>query len=238
MNAAELTARLEPLGVAVQAYDSIESTNRELIRQARDGAKSLTLLAAARQTSGYGSRGREFYSPDSGAYFSLLVREAADFGVTARAAVAAADAIAETFALSCGIKWPNDLIIGGKKVGGILVEAFPGFYVLGIGLNVFRTEYPGLPNAGSIAGSPIDGVRERLVADVVTRFLSSTHEFTVRRFRELSVLIGRDVIAAFGGQRVQVRVEGIDDEFRLIVRFSDGITKTLTSGEITFNHEA
>jgi BirA family biotin operon repressor/biotin-[acetyl-CoA-carboxylase] ligase len=192
-----------------------------------------TLIAASEQTSGYGTRGRAFYSPSAGLYFSLLVPKPERVAeLTPISAVSAASAIDTCFGTNCGIKWANDLILGGKKVGGILTEAFDGFAVTGIGLNLLRCEFPGLPGAGYITESCGEGVRERLVANIVKRFLAGNANTALAEYRERSVLTGRYVAVNCGGVRFEGSVLGIDEDFRLMVRGSDGTVTAVSSAEL------
>jgi BirA family biotin operon repressor/biotin-[acetyl-CoA-carboxylase] ligase len=149
-------ARLPP-GYRLIAYHSIGSTNDEAKRLAREGAPDGTLLWALEQTAGRGRRGRAWISPPGNFYASLILRpdcpasHAAQLGFVAALAVGGAlDAICPTPGLS--YKWPNDVLINGRKVAGILLESEmiggkrPNFLVLGVGVNLTAspkdTEFP------------------------------------------------------------------------------------------------
>lgn len=133
-----------PWGVRVQVIDEISSSNDELLRQGEQGAPSGTLLFAESQTAGRGQFLRPWDSARGlGLWFSLLLRlEINDSSIpslSAFAAVALVNAIRELGIEGAGIKAPNDVLIGGRKVAGILVETRVGknpFAVVGIGLNV------------------------------------------------------------------------------------------------------
>ena len=133
-----------PWGIRVQVIDEISSSNDELLRQGEQGAPSGTMLFAESQTAGRGQFLRPWDSARGlGLWFSLLLRlEINDSSIpslSAFAAVALVNAIRELGVEGAGIKAPNDVLIGGRKVAGILVETRVGknpFAVIGIGLNV------------------------------------------------------------------------------------------------------
>jgi len=139
-----LLSAASPWKSPVQVIDEISSTNDELLRQGEAGAPSGTLLFAESQTAGRGQFGRVWNSaPGLGLWFSLLLRlEINDNSIpslSAFAAVALVNTIRDLGIEGAGIKAPNDVLISGRKVAGILVETRVGknpFAVVGIGLNV------------------------------------------------------------------------------------------------------
>lgn len=142
-----LLSRATPWCAPVQTIGEITSTNEELLSRGEVGAPAGTLLFAERQTAGRGQFRRPWASaPGLGLWFSLLLRmEVNDRTIPVLSGFAAV-ALMETFGSlgvkNCGIKAPNDLLLGGKKVAGILVETRIGrdpFAVVGIGLNVNHT---------------------------------------------------------------------------------------------------
>jgi BirA family biotin operon repressor/biotin-[acetyl-CoA-carboxylase] ligase len=151
------------------AYDSVGSTSDEAKRLARDGAAEGLVVCAEEQTMGRGRRGRNWASPPGNLYMSLVVRpqcraaSAAQLGFVA--ALGMAEAIAEIapgIAIRC--KWPNDLLAGGRKIAGILLETEmlggdrPDFVVIGIGVNLAGSPHDvGYP-ATSLAEAGVAGV--------------------------------------------------------------------------------
>lgn len=138
--------RLSPF-YRVMSFDAIDSTNEEARRQARDGAPEGTLIWGRAQTAGRGRRGRSFISPPGNLYLSVLLRpersaaEAAQLGFAA--ALAIADAVAPLLParVRLGLKWPNDVLLDGRKLSGILLESQASegrldWLVLGMGVNV------------------------------------------------------------------------------------------------------
>ena len=110
----------------VYRFDRLDSTNTRLKALAREGAAPGTVLLAREQSGGRGRLGRSFASPPGGLYLSMLLRPACPpercLSLTPLAAVAARRAVLDCTGLSPEIKWPNDLLLGGKKLCGILTE--------------------------------------------------------------------------------------------------------------------
>jgi BirA family biotin operon repressor/biotin-[acetyl-CoA-carboxylase] ligase len=146
-----------PPGYRLIAYDSIGSTNDEAKRLAREGAAEGTLLWALEQTAGRGCRGRIWVSPPGNFYASLILRP--DFPVSRAAQLGFVSALAIGGALGAicpapgvSYKWPNDVLINGRKVAGVLLESEmighegPSFVVVGVGVNLTAapqgTEFP------------------------------------------------------------------------------------------------
>ena len=147
-----------PLGYRLVCYDSIGSTNDEAKRLAREGTAAGTVVWALEQTAGRGRRGRAWASPRGNLYMSLLMRpdcsadRAAQLGFVS--AVAIGGALGEIFPGLGGLsyKWPNDVLLNGRKIAGILLESEmtaldrPSFLVAGVGVNLTaapqQTEFP------------------------------------------------------------------------------------------------
>ena len=136
----------------VQVFEEVTSTNTLLKELGRQGAPAGTVLVADRQTGGRGRLGRTFLSPGGvGVYLSALIRPDCApielMHLTCAVAVAMCDAVENAFGFRPGIKWTNDLVVGKKKLGGILTElgldpktGRVSYAVLGIGINCGQTE--------------------------------------------------------------------------------------------------
>lgn len=156
------------VGSRVVVYETIDSTNDRALRLGGDG----TVIVADTQTAGRGRHGRSWHSsPGRGLYFSVAFEGAAD-GLAFAAPLAVRDAIAP-FAPAT-VKWPNDVLIGGKKVCGVLVETRLGRAAVGIGINVLHTaeEFPEALRHRATSIEAATGVtcdRSQLLRDVLTR---------------------------------------------------------------------
>jgi BirA family biotin operon repressor/biotin-[acetyl-CoA-carboxylase] ligase len=207
------------------------STNDRARELAQAGAPHGTLVTAAEQTAGRGRQGRTWAAPPGRALLlSLVLREPPTL-----LPLAAALAVAEVAGADAQIKWPNDVLLEGHKVAGILAEGRPqdGWAVLGIGLNVaLRVE--DLPpelheTAGTLGLAPADlePTLERLLA-AIERTIALDPATLLDAYRARDALRGRDVRWSTG----HGRAAGIDGEGRLIVELAGGGRTTLGAGEV------
>lgn len=156
-------------------YDTIGSTNDEAKRLAREGAAGGTIVTAAAQTAGRGRRGREWVSPPGNLYASLVWRpecplaEAAQLGFVAALALAEALDAVSPMRLALRLKWPNDLLLGGRKLAGILLESetiggtLADFVVIGIGVNLTFAPEGVETLATSLAAAGVPGITPEAV---------------------------------------------------------------------------
>ena len=207
------------------------STNDRARELATAGAPHGTLVTAAAQSAGRGRQGRRWSAPPGGALLmSLVLRNAHPL-----LPLAAAVAVAQTVGGEARIKWPNDVLLGGRKVAGILAEGRPqeGWAVLGIGVNVaIRVE--DLPaelhaTAATLGRDPADV--EPFLADLLAgleRTLALAPTDVLDAWRARDALTGRD-ISWSGGRGTAA---GIDGEGRLVVELADGGRTALDAGEV------
>ena len=154
------------IGRTVQVFVEVDSTNDVVARAGRLGAEEGLAVFAESQRTGRGRQGRRWSSaPGLGLWFSVLLRPPGKGPLALLAAVAVAEAVEATVGQPAGVKWPNDVLLAGRKVAGVLIEsAAEGFVVLGVGVNAnqrvedFPPELRG--RAGSLAsavgGCPVD----------------------------------------------------------------------------------
>ena len=155
----------------IHRYDSVSSTN-DLVLQMEDAPEG-TVVIAGTQTAGKGRRGRKWSSPPGeGLYLSVILRPPLPYDKLWQtafvASLAACEAIRQVSSLDARIKWPNDILINGRKVCGILIET-RGFVVAGIGVNVNNQDFPPELNATSIS---LELGRTLSVADVENALLA------------------------------------------------------------------
>lgn len=233
--------------------DEIDSTNREARRLGDVGASEGTVVIADRQTGGKGRLGRTWFSPAGmGIWMSILLRPELPServsGITLMAALSACRAIRSATGLNTQIKWPNDLVIEGKKVCGILTEAAVSdgqlkYAVLGIGVNVNQNEFPGdLPHAWSLAmtaGHELDrkGLIEcclRCLKEDYERYVQSGDLRQLRReYEAYLVNLDRPVrVLSPEGEWTGV-AKGITDGGELVVLNDRGETIAVNSGEVS-----
>lgn len=254
LDADEIKKYLRHRGVIPRVYRSVDSTNTLAKAEAERGVGEGLLILADSQTAGRGRIGKSFYSPDgTGLYMSLLLRPslaAKDaLRITACAAVSTAEAIEEVTGVCASIKWVNDLFFNNKKVCGILTEGSFNlesggldYAVLGIGINVFESE-GGFGELSSIAGALLPrgelsaDLKCRLAAAVCDRFFdryeSIQSDELVRAYRNRLFILGRGVWVLKNGERLKATAIDVDSEFRLCVKYEDGTSEYLSSGEIS-----
>jgi len=209
----------------------VDSTSQRARDLAAAGAPHGTLVTAAEQTAGRGRQGRNWVAaPGQALLMSLLLRE-----WPALLPLAAAAAVAEAVGEAAMIKWPNDVLLFDRKVGGILAEGRPqaGWMVLGIGLNVAvrREDLPvELRNTAATLGLPPSAIEPNLarVVERLQRLLSAPPAAVVAAVRARDALAGREV--RYGD--VTGRARGIDDHGRLLVLRADGGEDLLDAGEV------
>ncbi len=131
----------------VSYFATIDSTMLEAARLAEAGCAHGTVVIADEQTAGQGRHGRRWHSePGAGLYASIVLRPDLPSDslpvLTLALGLAAADAIAETAGLTCDLRWPNDVMLEGRKVAGILVQLLDSVAIAGIGINVNHVAFP------------------------------------------------------------------------------------------------
>lgn len=222
--------------------EETDSTNQAL-KERRDAPHG-TVLAARRQTHGRGRLGRSFLSPEGGLYLSALLRPNCPPGelmhLTAMVAVAVRRAVA-SFGVEPEIKWVNDLVCQGKKLCGILVEWSGSAAIIGVGINCNATDFP--PEIASTATSlrlltghetDIAALAEA-VAEALREMdsvLLSGREAYLAEYPAHCVTLGKPVrLLQSGKEPREAFALGLDENAGLLVRFADGHTETVQSGE-------
>ncbi len=239
----------------IEYFKEIDSTNIKAKDLAEGGAPEGTVIIAEKQVKGRGRKGRTWLSPEGeGIYASLILRPAmAPSGapkITLMTAVAIAEALLSLVQIKITIKWPNDIMIRGKKLAGILTEISTdmdavNYIIVGLGLNVntpsqdFTEELKDRATSIYIeTGEPIS--RARLVRAYLEYFekyyeMFKANNFTpiMNRWKQLSNIIGQKIIVDVIGKKHVGKVTDIDDEGVLILRDDEGGSQRIFSGDIT-----
>ena len=142
------------IGNTVQVFAEVDSTNDVVARAGRLGANEGLVVFAESQRAGRGRQGRRWSSaPGLGLWFSVLLRPQGTGPLALLAAAAVVGAVEETVGHSAGVKWPNDVLLDGRKIAGVLIEAMDGFVVMGIGVNANQQAKDFPPELRERAGS-------------------------------------------------------------------------------------
>ena len=240
----------------VQVFEEVGSTNTLLKDLGRQGAPAGTVLVADRQTGGRGRLGRTFLSPGGvGVYLSALIRPDCAptelMHLTCAVAVAMCDAVEKAFGFRPGIKWTNDLVVGNKKLGGILTElgldpktGRVSYAVLGIGINCgqlpedFDESIRNMATSARMVLSR-EASREILIAEMVKsleamdKTLLASPAAMLDRYRSDCITLGKAVSILRGDEVRHATALDIDAEGGLIVRYDSGETAAVTSGEVS-----
>ena len=215
----------------------------DLLHQlAAGGAEAGTAVLAGEQLGGRGSRGRSWQSPPGGLWLSVLFRPAAPGGVevmSLRVGLAVAEAVDDLVPRPVQLKWPNDLMLGERKVGGILCEArwqghTLGWVAVGVGMNVRNA----VPQELNEVATALASERPALtVEDMVQPIVSALRRLDLgadrlspaelKRFGRRDWLSGRDLRAPAAG-----RAAGLREDGALLVRPTEGGEIPLRSGSV------
>lgn len=239
---------------AVLVERRVGSTNTQVKKLAADGAGGRTILLADEQTAGRGRMGRGFYSPAlTGVYMSLLLRPETDSAqlpiITVAAAAAVCEAIEALTGLETQVKWVNDVLVGGRKVCGILTEAVSDFesgrtesVIVGIGVNVKTPPALFPAELREIAGSllPASVSRNRLAAEIANRLFDYAADLPGRAYlepyRRRLMVLGKRVRFYREGAWQSGRAVGLDGDGCLEVETPSGAVP-LRAGEIRMEGE-
>lgn len=242
-----------PEGYAFRAFDVVDSTNRECRRIADQGFAGNLWVIAGAQSAGRGRRGREWVSQTGNLFTSLLYEIDCDLVTASQlsfvTALAVRDTVADilqtTEAVTC--KWPNDILVRGRKISGILLETAgqgaetPSHVIIGIGINVaHHPENPHYPatDLRQELGHDIDvlQVQARLVQSMAHWIdCWKNHGFSRIRtaWKENAKGLGQQIIVRLPEEELHGRFMDLDDSGALILEF-DGERRHITAGDVFF----
>ena len=230
----------------------IDSTNTALLDAAAKGAADMSVVVAEVQSDGRGRRGRQWRSPLGGnVYFSLLRRFHGGMGSLAGlsivAGIAAVRALRECGVDGVGLKWPNDILVDGKKLAGILVELGgeflgPCFAVIGIGINVRLPDDAGIDQPHVDLASLCDDdppSRNRIIGKLISQLVASTDVFAAHGFAAFEQDYEAFDVLARAPVRLQTAsgicdgvADGVDSRGALRVRHGERLA-TYDSADVT-----
>ncbi len=241
------------IGREIHLHSEVVSTNTSAMEMASRGAPEGTVVIAEKQTGGKGRLGRKWISPKGNLYLSVILRPAIPTHkaplITLMGAVAVASAIRKKCELRAAIKWPNDILLSGKKCGGLLTEmsAEPDrikHIVLGIGVDV-NMKISELPveirqmttTISAEKGEKID--RSPLLQQVLAELDRWYQVFlqneagVLKEWKELNMTIGSRVTVSGTGEILEGTAQDIDNEGRLILKLDNGSVRQAAAGDVT-----
>ncbi len=227
----------------VHRFDVLPSTQDALHELAQAGSPAGTAVVAGAQTLGRGSRGREWASPPGGLWLSVLCRPEGEPAMEVLSLRVAMSVAATIERLSPGValqlKWPNDLMLGGRKLGGILCEArwhgaALGWVAIGLGINVSNPIPDALADSAIALATAAPGVApDALAAPLAAAIAEAGSAQGLLTPEELESFRARDWLR---GKRISVPapglVEGIASDGSLLVRTANGSTTRFRSGTV------
>lgn len=244
-----LKARL--LGRRIEHYDQVSSTNDIAKELAEKGVPEGTVVIAETQTTGKGRLGREWFSPEGGVWLSVVLRPGVSPDEVPRVALLLGVAVARTlsaFGVDSKLKWPNDVLVGGKKVCGILTEMDAelervNFVIAGIGINVnnkvedFPEEFR--KSATSLVTEQGKEVPRAALVRLLLEELEEAYGLFTRgnfqavlgEWRSLSGTLGRKVKIITHGKTLTGVAVDVDEEGALLLTLKDGSPARVLSGD-------
>lgn len=241
-----------PAGWRLVMLDSVGSTNDEARELAASGGGHGTIIWARRQEAGRGRRGRRWESPEGNLYCSVILRPDVPPSRAAELAFVVALALAETIAALVGpgpelrLKWPNDVLLGGRKVAGILLEAALAptggvvWVIAGTGVNIVSAPPDTIFPATSLRAAGHDGVAPAMVLERYAKALSEGDErwrqagFAPVRHAWLARAwkLGEPLTVRRDHATVTGRFEDLDKDGALLLRQDDGAVRRVTAGDL------
>jgi BirA family biotin operon repressor/biotin-[acetyl-CoA-carboxylase] ligase len=232
---------------------SCDSTMNVARREAEAGAEEGTVVIAEEQIAGRGRFGRSWVSPaGKNLYLTVVARPPADrLRVLSMAApLSVCQAVSEVSDVHPVIKWPNDVLVSGRKLAGILIEsevagADVRFSLIGVGVNV-NLDVASAPDIASIATSlrtetGKEVAREAVLAAILNRFEGRYNDplpALVETWRSLLETLGREVTVTLGSEVHRGLAENVDAAGNLVLRLPDGSRMTFEAGEVSLRQPA
>jgi BirA family biotin operon repressor/biotin-[acetyl-CoA-carboxylase] ligase len=212
---------------------------------AREGCPAFTTVVAGRQTQGRGRMRRKWFSRVGGLYFTVVLRPRVPIPWSSRvnflASLTLARILRERYAVDAGVKWPNDILVGGCKLCGLLSEMETegeevGFVNVGVGLNVNNDPPEVVPPAVSLRrliGRPVPR------RDILAAFLDAMEarveterwEGVIEEWKAVSATLDRPVRIETARETIEGRAVGVDENGALLVRTADGDVRTVVHGD-------
>ncbi len=243
-----------PVGYNLRAFDVLSSTNAECARLAEAGATGNIWVITDKQTSGKGRRGRAWVSQSGNLFTSLLYRLDCDLATASQlsfvAALAVRDVVVNSLqrddiCVTC--KWPNDILVAGKKISGILLETAgqggesPAHIIIGIGVNISHHPEDALYPATNIADEAMKNIDLEIIFERLVQSMShwitiwKNHGFSLiqQEWKQHAYGLMQDIIVRLPHEELKGRFIDLDENGALILEL-DGKRRHITAGDVFF----
>jgi BirA family biotin operon repressor/biotin-[acetyl-CoA-carboxylase] ligase len=222
--------------------DEVESTN-EYLRSIVGDAPEGTVVISDRQTMGKGRFGRNWFSPDGGLWMSTLLASSQPQLMTLIGTVAICETM-NSYDILLGIKWPNDIMLNGKKIGGVLADPIDGKVILGLGLNLNIRDFP--DDIELISTSIYIELKKKFdkmmifdllckeIDDLYGSYKSNRTQDILVKWRHYTVMLGRNVRIESAGRVIDGRAIDISGDGGLVITLPDGKIERILDGSCTF----
>jgi BirA family biotin operon repressor/biotin-[acetyl-CoA-carboxylase] ligase len=243
------------LGKKIIYLHEIGSTNDLAKELANYGAPEGTIVIAETQTTGRGRLNRKWFSPRGGLYFSIILKPKLKAKETIKlvfvAGLAVAEVLHENYGLNVETKWPNDVLVNGRKVCGILSEMNTkgervNYVVIGVGINANVNVKKGFPEELKTVATSIENELGRKVRleellkllleklDILyEQFLEEGFLQVLKRWKEYASFLGKEVEVMDEVKRLHGLALDVDDEGALVIKLEDGTVKRVFVGDVS-----
>jgi BirA family biotin operon repressor/biotin-[acetyl-CoA-carboxylase] ligase len=241
--------KTQRIGQSVLYYHSLPSTMDTARERARQGAEEGTVIIAGEQTGGRGRLQRSWLSPEGSIALSIILRPdiAALPYLIMIASLAAAGGIEVAAMVKTQIKWPNDILIGGRKVCGILIENEvkgnkAAYSIVGIGINVDMEVADYAEIAATAASLKTESAKDELRVRIIRALLTEFENLYLKlpdgkpiyeAWRDRLVTLGKQVKATSGKQTIEGTAESVDESGALLIRGAEGTLTKVVAGDVT-----
>ena len=232
------------LGNPILHFTSLNSTNeyaKSILKTAQEG----TVIIADEQIAGKGRFGKEWYSPKGGLWFSIILKPEKPTLSSLVSGIALCDAL-KTLGLGPKIKWPNDILIGSKKVAGILVEIENNTVIVGIGLNLNISTFPSdlKDNATSLFIETGKNFEKKRILNLILKKIKNRYKMmTDKKIKELledwrsySITLGKKIKVQMPNRSIKGEAIDIDEDGALLVKLSNNSIQRIIAGTCTIQN--
>lgn len=241
-------------------YDALDSTNLEAKRLAGGGASHGAVIWAKKQTAGRGRMGRDWVSAEGNLYVTMLVSPDCDLAQCSQLSFVAACAVADTLegilpnpdAIAC--KWPNDVLVNGKKISGILLESFSTkelvtvkqWIAVGVGINVDNFPEHVMFPATCLREEGVELISAKIVLSrFIHNFIARYDEWAAKGFKPIEKAwlkraynLNQPVEVVVGEDQLHGTFSGIDEEGRMLLRDKKKNVTPITAGDVFYKEPA